>query len=176
MKKILLAVDGSEHSQRAVELAADIATKYEAKLLILNVIDKSPLNDAERRLAETEFSGKMGRLIADIDRINIDPGGRKGIEPIFARHIEISNLIRTKIGEGILGAAERDAQIKGVKEVELIQGNGDPADVILKTSKQHDANLIVIGSRGQSDFKSLFLGSASHKVANLSEVSVITVK
>ena len=73
-------------------------------------------------------------------------------------------------------AAKREAQVKGVKAVEVILGNGDPADVILETSKQHDVNLIVIGSRGQSDIKSLFLGSVSHKVANLSEVNVITVK
>lgn len=176
MKKILVAVDGSDHSQRAIELAADIAAKYDAKLLFVNVIDKRSLNDAERRLAESEFSAEIRRRIADSDWTDVDPGGRKGIEPTIARHIEISNLIRMTIGEGILEAAKREAQVKGVKVVEAILGNGDPADVILETSKQHDVNLIVIGSRGQSDIKSLFLGSVSHKVANLSEVSVITVK
>jgi nucleotide-binding universal stress UspA family protein len=89
VKKVLVAVDGFDHSQRAIELAADIAAKYDAKLLFLNVIDKRPLNDAEHRLAETEFSGEMRRRMAYSDWTNIDPGGRKGIEPIFARHIEI---------------------------------------------------------------------------------------
>ncbi len=41
MKKILVAVDGSEPSERAVRLAADIALKFGAHLTLANVL--SPL-------------------------------------------------------------------------------------------------------------------------------------
>lgn len=37
-KIILVAVDGSEHSGRAVGCAANLAVKYEAALVILNVV------------------------------------------------------------------------------------------------------------------------------------------
>jgi nucleotide-binding universal stress UspA family protein len=41
MKKILAAVDGSEPSQRAIRLAADLASKYGAQLTLTHVL--SPL-------------------------------------------------------------------------------------------------------------------------------------
>ncbi|MGI9372315.1 MAG: universal stress protein [Hyphomicrobiales bacterium] len=176
MKKILLALDGSDHSQRATELAADIASKYNAKLILLNVIDNRPLSEAERKLAELEFSGELKKRTAGSNWTDINPAADQGVGPIFKHHAEISRIIRTTIGEGILAAAKREAEANGVEDVDLIIENGDPADVILQTAQAYGANLIVIGSRGQSDMKSLFLGSVSHKVANQSDISVITVK
>ena len=36
-KKILVATDGSENAHQAVDLAADIAVKYDAELIVMNV-------------------------------------------------------------------------------------------------------------------------------------------
>lgn len=176
MKTILVAVDGSDHSQRATDLAADIATKYDAKLLLLNVIDNRPLSDAERQLAEAEFGGELERRMEATGWPDITPAGSRGMEPLFQKHTEATLIIRTTIGEGLLEAAKREANAKGATDIEMLLENGDPADVILKVAEDRKANLIVLGSRGQSDVKSLFLGSVSHKVANQSEISVITVK
>lgn len=38
MKRILLAYDGTEHAQRALEMAADLAKRYEAPLSVVSVI------------------------------------------------------------------------------------------------------------------------------------------
>ncbi len=176
MKRILLAVDGSDHSQRATELATDIATKYDAKLLLLNVVDNRPLSEAERKLAELEFSSELKQRTDGSNWPDINLVGDQGVGSMFQHHAEISRIIRTTIGEGVLAAAKREAEANGVEDIELILENGDPADVILQTAQARGANLIVIGSRGQSDVKSLFLGSVSHKVANQSDISVITVK
>jgi nucleotide-binding universal stress UspA family protein len=35
---IVVATDGSDHARKAVELASDIAEKYDAKLVLLNVL------------------------------------------------------------------------------------------------------------------------------------------
>jgi nucleotide-binding universal stress UspA family protein len=37
-KTILAATDGSEHARKAVELASDLAKKYEAKLILIHVL------------------------------------------------------------------------------------------------------------------------------------------
>ena len=37
MKKILVGVDGSEHASKALDLAIDVARKFEAELLIVHV-------------------------------------------------------------------------------------------------------------------------------------------
>ena len=38
IKKILVPVDGSKHSVKAVELASDIASKYDAEVILLHVL------------------------------------------------------------------------------------------------------------------------------------------
>ena len=101
MKRILLAVDGSDHSQRATELATDIATKYDAKLLLLNVVDNRPLSEAERKLAELEFSSELKQRTDGSNWPDINLVGDQGVGSMFQHHAEISRIIRTTIGEGV---------------------------------------------------------------------------
>lgn len=176
MKTILVAVDGSDHAQRAVELASDIAAKYDAKLLMLHAIDDRPLSDDERRLAQAEYSNRIERKMMGSDAMDVRSMGPRGVDPIFKHHAETGLIIRTALGEGLLETASRDAESKGVNDVETILENGDPASVILEAAGKRNVNLIVVGSRGRSDMQALFLGSVSHKVANMADVNVITVK
>ena len=176
MKTILVAIDGSDHSNSAVQLASDIASKYDAKLLLLHVVDSHSLTDEEKRLAQTEFSHLVERNIQSSDINDIWAKGTAGVQPSFSHHNEIGMIIHTALGEGFLEAASRDAQANGAEDLETILKNGDPAKTIVEVAQEHKANLIVVGSRGQSDVKALFMGSVSHKVANLSDINVITVK
>lgn len=176
MKTILVAIDGSDHSNRAVDLATDIAVKYDAKLVLVHAVDSRPLSDAERRLAETEYADRIEPRIAAGGVVDSRATGPGGVGPIFKQHAETGLIIRTALGEGLLDAASRDAKENGVADVETILENGDAADVILDAAEKQKANLIVVGSRGQGELKSLFLGSVSHKVANRSDINVITVK
>lgn len=53
---------------------------------------------------------------------------------------------------------------------------GDPARALLDYAEELQADLIVIGSRGLSTFKELFLGSVSHYVVQHSKVPVLVIK
>ena len=52
MERIMVALDGSDHSDKALDLASDIAAKSGAELVLLPVISDKPLTDAERHMAE----------------------------------------------------------------------------------------------------------------------------
>ena len=54
LKHILVASDASTPSNRAVELAADLAAKYDAALSILHVVRQMQLPDELRDMAEVE--------------------------------------------------------------------------------------------------------------------------
>jgi nucleotide-binding universal stress UspA family protein len=53
-KKILAAIDGSEHAWKALDLAADMAQQHHALLIVLYVIQFEPLPDALRAFAGAE--------------------------------------------------------------------------------------------------------------------------
>ena len=54
MERIMVALDGSEHSEKALDLASDIAARYRAELILLHVVSDKPLTDAERHMVELE--------------------------------------------------------------------------------------------------------------------------
>ena len=53
---------------------------------------------------------------------------------------------------------------------------GRPANKIVEFAKANDADLIVMGSRGLSGIKEMYLGSVSHHVMQLSSCPVYIVK
>jgi len=54
IKTILVPTDGSDHANKATTLAADIAEKYGARLVVLHVMSRGPLPEAWRHMAEVE--------------------------------------------------------------------------------------------------------------------------
>lgn len=176
MKNILVAIDGSEHSRRAVELAADIASKYNARLILLHVIENRSLSEDEKQLAETEFSTEVEHQQKTAGAANIFALETEGFLPVVNDHAKTGQIIRMALGKARLKSAVADAKQHGAAEIETMLETGEPASVILDVADRCKVNLIVIGSRGQSDIKALFLGSVSHKVTNLADVNVVTVK
>lgn len=61
-------------------------------------------------------------------------------------------------------------------EIETILAQGYPSRVIVDTAKAKDVDLIVVGSRGLSGIKELFLGSVSHGVVRSAKQPVLVVR
>ena len=59
--------------------------------------------------------------------------------------------------------------------IEMVPLKGDPAHQILEYAKEHEQELIIMGSRGLSGIKEITLGSVSHKVTQLSKCPVLII-
>jgi nucleotide-binding universal stress UspA family protein len=64
---------------------------------------------------------------------------------------------------------------QGVESVRSFYIGGGPARNIVKFSKDHDINLIIMGKKGLSESTHDLLGGVSHKVTSLAECPVLTV-
>ena len=146
LKNILVATDASPASNRAINLAADMAGKYDATLHLLYAIREMQLPPELKKMAEVE---KIAGARSDV----LDFVGKK-----------------------ILGDAESRASKKGAEKVKTVLEHGDPATVILRYAKRRNIDLVVLGTRGLGQVKGMLMGSVSRKVANLSEVSCLIVR
>lgn len=76
--------------------------------------------------------------------------------------------------EGALAVAEKELGKRGIAH-ERVWQVGDPATVILDFARERKVDLIVMGSRGRTDFARLFMGSVSSKVLAASKVPILLV-
>jgi nucleotide-binding universal stress UspA family protein len=150
IKKILAAIDGSDHAWKALDLAADMAKQCGAQLIVLHVVPFEPISEAMRAFAAAEHIP---------------------VEEEEARFRQARTL-----GDHLTRSAEARARAKGLREVVGRTVEGRAADQILEVAGSEDVDMIVLGSRGLSDARALFLGSVSHKVANHAACTCVTVK
>lgn len=145
-KKILLATDGSEASQRAGEYAVSTVKLSGADIIVLNVIDTDYLNSLPQR----DLREKLDEELRE--------EGKKALEG-FEKKIE---------DEKCAGKCENINFRTLIKQ-------GKPADVISKTAEEEGVDKVIIGKSGKHGLEKLLLGSTAERVVRKAEVSVSVV-
>jgi len=172
--KILCPTDGSDRAYKALDLAIDMAKKYDAALVLLHVPHRSGNIEALRRFAEIE--GLAPLVNSEVDRLRtMDYRISVATDSAF-QDAAISPRLLIDIGHHIVGRAKGRAERSGLENVDALLEVGDPADRILKCIDRENIDCVIMGSRGLNDLKGLFLGSVSHKVANRAPCTCIAVK
>jgi nucleotide-binding universal stress UspA family protein len=80
-----------------------------------------------------------------------------------------------KSGERLLARTRVLLRRQGIDATSVL-ARGDAATEILDHAGKNQTNLIVAGSRGLSQFKSLWMGSVSRKLVHYANCSVLLVK
>lgn len=174
--KILVALDDSDHAEKALGIASDLAAKYSADLIALHVISDHALSEAERHMAEIEYGNDVvNRLDAGI-LMQVRGEPRVVAKQLIDQYAATGRVIRRVIAEKLMDTAQTRARAHGVAAVETVIEEGDPAKAILGLAKDRGVDLIVMGSRGRSAATDLLMGSVSHKVGHLAACSCIMVK
>lgn len=138
---ILLATDGSPDSQAAVDFIKTMGLPASSHLTILHVVKKQVYETGTSLLADRTHEGQFAKLAEELLAVR----GREAVK--------LLEKTRKALFSPDLTIQER-----------LVSGN--PADEILKAARSLDPDLIVMGSRGTTGLKRIFLGSVSNKVAH----------
>jgi nucleotide-binding universal stress UspA family protein len=147
MKRILLAVDGSDHSMRAATLAGELSSHFEAPVDVINVVpDNTPVVSG----AVTEYAQLESTYINQRDLLK-----SIGTEVVA----KASTLVKESGGE------------VGAQEVMV----GSPAHGIVDFAEGVGADSIVMGRRGLGEIKGLLMGSVSQHIGHLTDTTLITV-
>lgn len=154
--RILVPVDGSERSLKALEYAITLAKGFSSEVYIIHIIQVIAATlDGASFLTGSLFPGSM-----DIT------------SPSFI--VDLKNHLEER-GRRILSTAEAKAREVGVEAgVTLLYGG--PAEEILKFAERMGVDLIVIGDRGLGSVSRFFLGSVCDKVSRHASCPVLIIK
>jgi nucleotide-binding universal stress UspA family protein len=137
-KRIIVAIDGSEHSYQTLDYARNLAECFGSTLWLVHAFPRTS-----------------------------DLLGYDDYEKLVARRVSagqhILNEARHRLGETSFAVHE-----------ELIE---EPAaEAILTVAETHQADLIVMGTRGLSSLQGLLLGSVSSKVMHHAACPILLVR
>lgn len=175
MDRILVALDGSALSEKALDLAADLAETYRAELLLVHVLSSAPLSSTEREMAAIEYAEEL----ADWTKRHAAPTGdgvySEGHE-LLMHYSDLAHHFREIVGKRLIDKARRTLKGRKLEELQIAMADGDPAHTIISLAKDRHVDAIVMGSRGLGNIKGLLVGSVSNKIHHLAECTCITVK
>ncbi|MGM0519061.1 MAG: universal stress protein [Campylobacterota bacterium] len=143
--KILIPLDGSDMSFEALEAAYDIAKKYDAEIFLLSVFKHYGFMEGSLSMSKGNSSPE-----------------------------NLEDILRTHSKE-IVSEGKTILQEKGFTKIRGFVKMGAAAKEILKFSKAHKIDLIIIGSKGQGELSGYLLGGVSHKVTGLAKCPVLVI-
>jgi nucleotide-binding universal stress UspA family protein len=122
---------------------------------------------AKRALERAAEVAEAGATITVVSAVRVHAAAGRGGGPVdpdevSERRHELAEA-KTLLGE------------KGI-EPNLVEGHGDPADVIANQAKEGGADLVVVGTRGRNVAARVLLGSVSTKVVHEAPCDVLVVR
>lgn len=153
-ERILVPLDGSEHSARALERAVEIAKRFKGKIMLIHVYSVSVRPIVLPEPTTLSSPGVPALSTAEVSRI-----------------VEASR----EAGNRILDEGEEKAKAAKVK-VEKLLVEGHAVQEIDRVAKEATVDLIVIGARGISKIREILLGSVSDGVIHHATCPVLVVK
>lgn len=140
MKKIIVPIDFSEHSEYALKAAAKFAKKYNAEVLALHMLE----------MADVMLTASEG-------------------------FVDEKTVFFYKLAEQRFEAFLDKDYLKGVKLKPIIK-HFKVFSEVNDVAKEHDADLIIMGSHGTSGVMELFVGSNTERVVRNSDIPVLVIK
>jgi nucleotide-binding universal stress UspA family protein len=152
LERILVAVDGSPQSNLALTTASDLACALGIHLELIHVIPDIP--------AVYSYTAYEYAPMIDFEKYQHDLEAES--QAIIAAALALLDAHMPKVAD--------------VRTARVPANGMRLGDVIIKTAKEHKADLIVIGTHGRSGVDLLLLGSVAERVSHRSEVPVLMIR
>ncbi len=162
IKKILYATDLTENSAYAFRYAVNSATKHDADVYILHVLEIPAF--------PFPFPGEEGWGTPSSGSQYVKNLEKYTAEQITRARKEIESRLREFCGQELQGNADLLKQIVSIDVIE-----GDPAVQILQKVDELKPDLVVMGTHGKGRLAHAFLGSEAEKVLHRIKIPVLIV-
>lgn len=155
LNKILVAIDESAASKKALESALELANALKAELILVHALDVfDPASPQHPVIPVDNYSMKLDKIV------------QENYEKQWAEFVQHA--------EALLKQQQQQAEALGIVATHVMP-YGRPGPAICKVAETTQADLIVVGSRGRKGVKEMILGSVSNYIMHHAPCSVTVV-
>jgi nucleotide-binding universal stress UspA family protein len=151
-KTIVVGYDGTAPAEHALQRAAEYARAFAAKVVVVSVAAPHPL-------ADVGAPGAFGLM-----PYAVYPAGDS--DQVAERDEQLWEQHRERV-DALFADADLQVEFAGVA--------GEPAQELVDAAEQHQAGLIIVGTREPGFLERLFGGSVSQDVARRARCDVLIV-
>ena len=149
---VLLATDGSSDAWKAVNVLQDLALPAKSHLMLLHVIKKHVYETGQCVDRTGKSQAEFAKLAKDVCRD------------------------RGSVGVGVLKDTRKALDLPPHITIKERMALGHEAKEILRAARQEKVELVIMGSKGMTGLRRLFMGSVSHTVSQHAPCSVLVVR
>jgi nucleotide-binding universal stress UspA family protein len=154
-QKILVGIDESEVSNKAFDAAANLAKAFDARLMIIHVLNPHDVKGPRSPYTQAASGGML-----------MDEDTRQQFEQEWISYVKhYESLLERKADEAIAAGIEAD----------FIHPQGSAESTLCEVARTHDVNLIVVGSHQRRGMAEVMLGSTSNYITHHAPCSVLVV-
>lgn len=147
LKRIVVAIDFSVYSPQILEYAAELAERTSAEIIAVNIINKKLFENVEKEFDDDYlYKFSLEKFIDDETERRIE-----NLDALISQWVP-----------------------KQVPTRRIIRG-GVPFEEILKIVDEEGADLLIINSKGRTNFQDYMYGTTSEKIFGHSPVSVLSL-
>jgi nucleotide-binding universal stress UspA family protein len=146
IQKILLPVDGSEHSMRAVHFAGSLGKALGESLKGITLLSVLTGRYMRRRMPYVDYRSDILKLSGTFSKFR-------------ERHVKQD--IKPALEQG-----EENLRAIGIDSIKKLIVDGDPAQEIIRTANKGKYTSIILARRGLSGIIGILMGSITNKVVH----------
>lgn len=147
IKRIVVAIDFSIYSPQILEYAAELAERTSAEIVAVNIINKKLFETVQKEFDDDHLCKfSLEKFINDETRRRTEK-----LDALISQWVSKQVSTRTIIRGGV------------------------PFEEILKVADDEDADLLVINSKGRTNFQDYMYGTTSEKIFGHSPVSILSL-
>ena len=163
IRTILFATNLSDNCEKAFNYAAAIATRFQATIILLHVIERS----------SDYIEGRLRVLLGEALWLKIQESKEHDVRKVLIGKKSVSKMIREALTRFCDQVGIDDASCS-FESREIVITDGDVFDDIIKTAKKNKCDLIIMGAH-EGFLSNNTIGSTIKAVMRHSKLPVLVV-